>query len=87
MHPASGKPESTEQDPDTLLRLLDLELKQKRVQWKEAAQRQRSSRLMSVMALVIIVVGVAVALFFVFSQANHERQQTSQLPASDRADR
>lgn len=71
MHHDAGKPETaTEHDPDVLLRLLDLELKQKRVQWQQAATRHRSSRMMWLCSLLMVIAAAIVALFFLFSQAN-----------------
>jgi len=71
MHHDAGKPEAaTEHDPEALLRLLDLELRQKRVQWQQAATRHRSSRIMWLCSVLMVIAAAIVALFFLFSQAN-----------------
>lgn len=73
MHGDADKPETIKQDPEALLRLLDLELKQKRVAWQQAASRHRTSRMISLFSIFIVIVAGLVALFFLFSQANQER--------------
>jgi hypothetical protein len=69
----ADKPKAIEQDPDAMLRLLDLELRQKRVLWQEAASRHRTSRVISLFAIFVVVTAGLLALFFLFSQANQER--------------
>ena len=87
MHPDPGKPETIEQDPEALLRMLDLELRQKRVQWQQAAARHRTSRMMSLLSLAIVIMAAVVALFFLFSQASQERSKPVDSAVSDSADR
>lgn len=87
MQTDSGKPEATEHDPEVLLRLLDLELRQKRVQWQQAAARHRTSRMMGLFSLFILVGAVVAALFFLFSQANEGRTKPLNSGISDSADR
>ncbi|MEY2530323.1 MAG: hypothetical protein QOI96_408 [Verrucomicrobiota bacterium] len=82
-----GKPEATEHDPEGLLRLLDLELRQKRVQWQQAAARHRSSRMMWLFSIIIVIVAAIVALFFLFSQANEGRTKPLNSAISDNPDR
>ena len=73
MHGDTDKPETIKQDPEALLRLLDLELRQKRVAWQQAASRRRTSRLISLFSIFVVIVAGLLALFFLFSQANQER--------------
>ena len=73
MHGDTDKPETIKQDPEALLRLLDLELRQKRVAWQQAASRHRNSRMISLFSIFVVIMGGLLALFFLFSQANQER--------------
>jgi hypothetical protein len=82
-----GKPEATEQDPEGLLRLLDLELRQKRVQWQQAAARHRSSRMMGLFSIIILIAAAFVVLFFLFSQANEGRTKPPNPTISDNPNR
>lgn len=87
MHSDLGKPEATERDPEGLLRLLDLELRQKRVQWQQAAERHRSSRMMGFLSIMIVIAAGFVALFFLFSQAKETRTKPLNSTISDNPDR
>jgi hypothetical protein len=82
MHSNSAESEPTEQDPEALLRMLDLELRQKRVQWQKAAAHHRTTRMMSILSIIIVVIAACGALFFLFSQANEDRSQKSVNPIS-----
>jgi hypothetical protein len=73
MHSDLSKPEMIEQDPEALLRLLDLELRQKRALWQKAAVRHRTSRMVGFFSIFVVIAGALVALFFLFSQANEEK--------------
>jgi len=73
MHADLSKPEMIEQDPEALLRLLDLELRQKRALWQKAAVRHRISRMIGFFSIFVVIAGALVALFFLFSQANEEK--------------
>lgn len=77
----SAKIVTTEQDPEALLRLMDLELKQKRVQWQQAAARHRTTRITTFVSLFVVVAVAIVALYFVFSQASTQRPRPAD-PAS-----
>lgn len=69
----TDKSEGAEHDPEGLLRLLDLELTQKRVAWQQAVSRHRSSRIISVFSIFVVIAAGLLALFFLFSQASQER--------------
>jgi type VI protein secretion system component VasF len=73
MNGDADKPETIKPDPEALLRLLDLELRQKRVAWQQAASRHRTSRMISLFSIFVVIVAGLLALFFLFSQANQER--------------
>lgn len=59
-----GKPEPT--DPEQLLRLLDLELAQKRMARQRAGSSFRGFRLASFIFLFAVIVGAALAFYYVF---------------------
>lgn len=71
--PLSGKPELAENDPEKLGQLLDLELVQKRAEWKRASGRYRNIRTVSFLFLFFLIVGGLLAFFLVFSRVNEER--------------
>jgi flagellar basal body-associated protein FliL len=60
-----GKPEPT--DPQTLVRLLELELIQKRAARQQASKKLGSLRTASFLFLFLIILGAALAMYFVFS--------------------
>jgi hypothetical protein len=84
MHLDPAKSETTEQDPETLLRLLDLELKQKRAQWQQAAARHRTSRMTTFFSLFLVITAGLIALYFVFSRVNAERSKSVDPVTQDR---
>ena len=78
----NGKGQSNEIDPETLTKLLEVELKQKRAQWKQAEARNRSRRVNSAIFLVMLIGACAVAFFFMFSKVNEQRANHSALPST-----
>ena len=83
----SGKRQPMENESENLIRLLDLELTQKRTAWKRAATRHRTFRTIGVFSIVIILAAIFLALFFLFSQANEERASSRPSTISDKAGR
>lgn len=61
----NGKPEPI--DPDQTLRMLDLELMQKRALRKQASARRNTWRALSFFFLFIVILGAAVAAYFAFT--------------------
>jgi hypothetical protein len=59
-----GKPEPS--DPDQLLRLIDIELAQKRAARQQAPSPFRGFRLASFIFLFAVILGVAIAFYYVF---------------------
>jgi hypothetical protein len=59
-----GKPEPN--DPDQLLRLIDIELAQKRAARARAPSPFRGFRLASFIFLFAVIVGIALAFYYVF---------------------
>jgi hypothetical protein len=84
MNGDADKPETIKQDPEALLRLLDLELKQKRVAWQRAASRHRTSRMISLFSIFVVIAAGLIAFCFLFSQANQERANSRPPAISDR---
>jgi len=76
----TAKPESNLIDPEKLARLLDLELKQKRAEWKETAARHRRMRTNSYLFFFVLIAGCAIALVFLFSKASEERANRPPAP-------
>jgi hypothetical protein len=59
-----GKPEPS--DPDQLLRLIDIELAQKRLHRERSPAPYRGFRLASFIFLFAVIVGIALAFYYVF---------------------
>jgi uncharacterized membrane protein YukC len=85
MSEVSGKRQAMENESEKLIRLLDLELTQKRTAWKRAATRHRTFRAIGVFSILIILAAIFLALFFLFSQANEERANSRPSTISDKA--
>jgi hypothetical protein len=83
MNADSGKPEPIEQDPEVVIRLLDLQLKQKRTEWQHASARHRNVRMASYVSLFFLIVAALLAFFFLFSRAHDERPNLQKPAASD----
>lgn len=87
MHTHVSKSETIEQDPEAILRLLDLELRQKRTLWQRAAERHRTSRMVGLFSIFVVIAGALLALFFLFSQANEEKTNSRSPTTLNGADR
>jgi hypothetical protein len=74
-----GKSEPTENDPEKLSRLLELELIQKRAAWKNASARHNKLRTASFAFLFILILGSLFAFYLLFSRMNEQR--ANQRPA------
>lgn len=61
-------------DAEQLSRLLELELVQKRVEWKQLKQRKKSYRSLAFVFLFLLFAGCLAGYFFVFNRVNEERQ-------------
>jgi hypothetical protein len=86
MQPNAGKAEAMEHDPEGLLRLLDLELMQKRSLWQRASARHRTSRMIWAFSIFVVVAAAFFALFFLFSQTNQEKVHSRNPAISDSTD-
>ena len=76
-----GKSEPAENDPEKLSRLLELELMQKRVAWKNASARHNKLRTASFAFLFILIVGSLFAFYLLFSCMNEQRANQGPTPA------
>lgn len=72
---------SPEIEPEQLLRLLDLELMQKRAAWKQTGARNRSRRISMFAFLFILAAACAMGFFFLLSKVSEER--ANRPPASE----
>lgn len=79
----NGKPKSTENDPDQIARLLELELLQKRAAWKQASERHRAFKSASFLFLFIVIIAAVVGFYLIFSQVSERRgrQPATPVPA------
>jgi len=75
---------TNESDPETLTRLLELELIQKRATWKQAGERARSIRAAGFVFLFVLIVACLVGGYFVFMRVNEQRPSN---PAASSLDR
>jgi len=60
---------------DELMRVLELELAQKRVRWQQDREKYRSLRILSFSFLSLVIVAGLLGLFFCFSRAKDAREQ------------
>jgi hypothetical protein len=67
------EPKLKQIDPDNLSRLLELELIQKRVTWKQAGERYRAVRAAGFLFLFILIVACLVGGYFAFMRINETR--------------
>jgi hypothetical protein len=77
-----GKPELADNDPEKINQLLELQLAQKRAEWKRANARYRSIRSAGFVFLFIVIIGALLAFFFAFSRVNEERASKHATKAS-----
>jgi hypothetical protein len=87
MNRNTGKPETMEPDAGGLLRILDLELGQKRAQWQRALSRHRTSRVVCIASILLVITAAFFALSILFSQLQEERPQKRASTISDNAGR
>jgi hypothetical protein len=82
---AAGKPNPNELGAEELERLLELELLQKRAEWKQTGKRYRAFRSMSFVFLFLLITGTLVAAFFVFSRVSEQRANPRSPDSADSA--
>ena len=61
----NGKPEPI--DPEQMVRLLEIEMIQKRALRQQASARRNSLRVVSFLFLFVVILGAAVAAYFAFT--------------------
>ena len=67
MHPADGKSEPSEIDPEKLSKLLEIELMQKRAGWQRTAAQRSKLRAIAFLFLLFVIGAAIAAYFFVVS--------------------
>jgi hypothetical protein len=80
--PQTGTPSADK--AEELSKLLEIELIQKRTQWQRATTRNKNFKTLSILFLFIVVVAGLAAFYFLFMQANEQRQQRAPTPTSQR---
>jgi hypothetical protein len=71
MQEHNGKMNPT--DADTLSQLLEIQLAEKRSEWKRATSRYRAFRSIGFVFLFLVIAGALFAFFVFFSGVNEER--------------
>ena len=76
------QPETTapQNDSDQLTKLLELELAQKRVTWKQTSERARSVRSAGFVFLFVLILACLAGAYFAFMRVNEQR--TNPVPSS-----
>ena len=69
----NGKPESRQSDPGQVMKLLEIELAQKKVEWAAASERYRAIRTAAFCFLALVIMGALVGFFFIFTRVSGER--------------
>jgi divalent metal cation (Fe/Co/Zn/Cd) transporter len=69
----AGKSELGDNDPEQISQLLELQLAQKRAEWKRAAGHYRMLRSLSFLFLFLVIAAGLFAFFLAFSRINEER--------------
>ena len=70
-------------EAETLARLLELELKQKRATWKQAGDRAKSIRAAGFLFLFVLIVACLVGGYFTFVWVSEKRANPLPTSASD----
>jgi len=66
----NGKPES--RDPEQMMKMLEIELAQKRSEWTQASGRYRKMRTAAFFFLALVIMGALFAFVFLFSRLSGE---------------
>ncbi len=79
----NGKPESRDIDPDQMMKMLEIELAQKRTAWAQTSERYRRLRTASFFFLALVLMGALVAFFFLYTRLSGEHPAaTSPAPSA-----
>lgn len=78
-----GKPEPS--DPDQVMRLIDIELAQKRAARERAPSPFRAFRVVSFIFLFAVIVGIALAFYYVFLAGGLDNIRSRNQPAEPTA--
>ncbi len=71
-------------DAEEVARILELELKQKRLAWQHAKQRKKSYRSLAILFVFLIFAGCLLGFFFAFNRVSEERQNRPVAASSNR---
>ena len=79
----TDRPETTvpPNDTDQLTKLLELELAQKRVTWKQTSERARSVRSAGFVFLFLLILACLAGAYFAFMRVNEQRANPVPSPA------
>lgn len=79
-------PETTaaQKDTEQLTKLLDLELAQKRITWKQTSERARSIRATGLVFLFLLIVACLLGGYFAFMRVNEQRGKPPPASTIDR---
>jgi ferric-dicitrate binding protein FerR (iron transport regulator) len=72
------------EEAEQLVRMLELELAQKRANWAQASQRNRSRRSAAFLFLFLVVAACLAGFFFAFVRVSDQRQNHPTTAATDR---
>ena len=78
------EPKSNEIDAESLSRLLELELIQKRATWKQSGERYRSFRAAGFVFFFVLIVGCLIGGYFAFMRVSEQRENQPTTSAADR---
>ena len=60
---------------DELMRVLELELAQKRIRWRQDREKYRTLRVLSFSFLSLVIIAGLIGFFFCFTRAKDAREQ------------
>jgi len=80
MQEHNGKTNPTE--ADTLSQLLEIQLAEKRSEWKRASSKYRTVRSIGFVFLFLVIGGALFAFFIAFSRVNEERPMRQAINSS-----
>ena len=70
-----GVPDEKDKAEDELMRVLELELTQKRLRWQQDREKYRTLRILSFSFLSLVILAGLLGFFFFFTRAKDAREQ------------
>jgi hypothetical protein len=80
MEKRDHNPQLPQEDPEKLLRLLEIEMHQKRAGWQRTAERRHTTRTAAFLFLVLVIAGALFAWYFVSARAPARAQSQRNPP-------